>query len=118
MNLYFSIIVYKNRVLLRARDKRRPAQLAYQLTGGITSSPGGSSRARNGDFQGFSGPTLDSQADRVAGPVLADFSLEFPVGLDELAIHRQDDVSLAQVGLESSAICLWLPHQYATFLSW
>ena len=55
--------------------------------------------------------------DRVAGLVLADFALELPIGLDLLAIHREDDIPLAQTGLQGSAVRFWLPYQYPTFLS-
>ena len=38
----------------------KKCQLAYQLMERITFSPAGSSWALDGDFQGFTGPTLDT----------------------------------------------------------
>ena len=39
----------------------------------------------------------------VSGSMFADFSLELLISLDNLAIHRKDDISLPQTGLKGSA---------------
>ena len=49
--------------------------------------------------------------------MLADFGLELLIGLDLLAIHREDDIPLAQTGSQGSAARLWRWHQYATFFN-